>query len=219
MEDKVLATLQKVGAFRAGHFVFTSGLHADTYINKDALYLYTRETSELCRAMAERFSAKGGSASGGKDAGVEVVIGPAVAAAILAQWTAYHLSELTGKEVKAGYADKDGKGGFVLRRGYDQVAKGKKTLIVEDLTTTGSSIQKVVEAVRAAGANVVGAIAICNRGNVTKEQVGNPPVFDSLLSVQLEQWPEEDCELCKRGIPVNTEVGHGKEFLAKKGIS
>ena len=203
-DSRVLDTLQKVGAFRAGHFVFTSGLHANTYINKDAIYPYTAETSSLCRMTAEHFA----------KSGVEVVIGPAIAAAILAQWTAHHLTELTGHEVSAAYADKDGQGGFVIRCGYNQIVKGKKTLIVEDLTTTGGSIRKVVDAVRAAGADVVGAAAICNRGDVTKEMVGNPPEFFSLLTVQLEQWPAETCELCKRGIPINTEVGHGKEFLA-----
>jgi orotate phosphoribosyltransferase len=207
MQDaEVLELLQKVGAFRAGHFVFTSGLHADTYVNKDALYPYTRETSRLCREIAERF----------KDAGVEVVIGPAVAASILAQWTAYHLSEITGREVFAVYADKDGQGGFIVKRGYDQIIKGKKTLIVEDLTTTGGSIKKVVDAVRANGAEIVGAVALCNRGNVTKEAAGNPPRFEALLTVQLDQWPEAECELCKRGIPVNTDVGHGRDYLAKK---
>src|SRR3989338_2248324 len=202
-EDQVLELLQKVGAFRSGHFVFTSGLHADTYVNKDALYPYTKETSRLCREIAERF----------KDNNVEVVLGPAVAAAVLSQWTAHHLCELTGREVYAVYADKNGEGGFVVRRGYDQIIKGKNVLIVEDLTTTGGSIKKVVDAARAGGANVVGAAALCNRGNVTKEAVGDPPVFTSLLNVQLDQWPESDCDLCKRGIPVNTEVGHGKKSV------
>lgn len=205
-EEKVLDILQKAGAFRTGHFVLTSGLHGDSYILKDAMYAHTKETSEVCREMAERF----------RDANVEAVIGPAIGAAILAQWTAHHLSDLTGREVYAVYADKDGQGGFIIKRGYDEVIKGKNTLIVEDLTTTGGSIKKVVEAARAAGAKVVGAIAICNRGGVTKEAAGNPPVLGSLLDVEMEQWPEAECELCERGIPVNTDVGHGKAFLARK---
>lgn len=205
-ESQVLGVLQKAGAFRTGHFVLTSGVHSKTYILKDAMYAHTKETSEVCREMAARFG----------NSNVEAVIGPAIGAAILAQWVAHHLSDLTGREVYAVYADKDGKGGFIIKRGYDEVIKGKNTLIVEDLTTTGGSIKKVVEAVRAAGASVAGVIAICNRGEVTKEAVGNPPVFASLLDVEMEQWPEEECELCKRGIPVNTDVGHGREFLAGK---
>lgn len=207
-EDKVLGILQKVGAFRSGHFVFVSGLHADTYINKNAMYPYTHEMSALCRGIAEMFAGDN----------IEAVVGPATGGIILSQWVAYHLSEISGREVYGTYADKEGDA-FVIKRGYDEVIRGKNTLIVEDLTTTGGSIKKVVEAARAIGANVVGAIAICNRGEVTKEVVGNPPIFKSLLTVHLEQWPEAECDLCKRGIPVNTGVGHGKEYLAKKKSS
>lgn len=206
IEDEVLAILQKVGAFRSGHFVGTSGRHLDTYLNKDAMYAYPRETSAVCREMAERF----------KDAGVEVVIGPAIGAAILAQWTAYHMNELTSREVFAVYADKDGQGGFILKRGYDQVVKGKKTLVVEDLTTTGGSIHKVVEAARKSGADIVGVVVLVNRGDVTKRAVGDPPRFESLLTMRLEDWAAEECELCKSDIPVNTDVGHGKDFLARR---
>jgi orotate phosphoribosyltransferase len=205
-ENQVLQLLQDVGAFRAGHFVFTSGLHADTYVNKDALYPHTTKTSLLCREMAMRF----------KDAGVEAITGPAMGAAILAQWVAYHMSDITGREVFATGAEKDGAGGFVLRRGYDKLVNGKKTLVVEDLVTTGGSLKKAIEAAEAAGAVVVGAIALCNRGGVARDAVGNPPVFDELLNIHLEQWPAESCELCQRNIPINTDVGHGKEFLAKK---
>lgn len=203
-EDQVLETLQKVGAFRAGHFVFTSGRHSDTYVNKDALYPYTHDTSALCKAMAEKF----------KDSGVEAVMGPAVAAAILAQWTANHLTDMLGKDVFATYADKDGQGGFIIKRGYDKLLSGKKTLIVEDLTTTGGSVQKVVAAVKAVGAEVVGVAVLCNRGGVTAEMVGAPKL-ESLVRVELDSWDAAECDLCKRGIPVNTDVGHGKDFLAK----
>ena len=206
-ESEVLDLLQKVGAFRSGHFVFTHGRHSDSYVNKDALYPYTHDTSKLCRAMAEEF----------KDKKVDVVVGPAIGAAILSQWVAYHLTEMNGREVYGAYADKDGQGGFILKRGYDQLVKGKRVLVVEDLTTTGGSIKKVVETTRAACADIIGAIAIVNRGGVTKEAVGDPPVFSSLVELHLESWDESECELCEKNIPVNIEVGHGREFMAKKG--
>lgn len=208
-EAEVLELLQKVGAFRTGHFVLTSGRHGDSYVNKDALYPYTHDTSSLCKAMAQRFL----------DNEIEVVVGPTMGAAILAQLVAHHLSELTGREVYGIYADKDGQGGFILRRGYDQIVKGKNVLVVEDLTTTGGSIRKVVEVARAAGGNVAGAIAIVNRGSVTKKAVGDPSVFISLVNLDLESWDESECELCEKGIPVNTDIGHGKEFVARKKLS
>lgn len=202
-ESAVLDILQKVGAFRSGHFVFVSGLHADTYVNKNAMYPYTREVSKLCRSIAERFKGKG----------IDVVIGPATGGIILSQWVAYHLSEIENSEVFGAYADKDGDG-FVIKRGYDEVIKGKNVLVVEDLVTTGGSLRKVIGAARIAGGTVAAAVAICNRGAVTREAVGNPPEFISLLTVHLEQWPQSECDLCKTGMPINTDVGHGKEFVA-----
>jgi orotate phosphoribosyltransferase len=204
-DDKVLEILQKVGAFRSGHFVFVSGLHADTYVNKNAMYPYTRAMSELCRGIAEMYQGKN----------IEVVVGPATGGIILSQWVAYHLSELDGREVYSTYADKDGDN-FVIRRGYDELMKGKQVLVVEDLVTTGGSLRKVVEAARAAGGEVAAAVAVCNRGQVTREMVGNPPEFTSLLTVHLDQWPAEECDMCKSGIPINTDVGHGKDFLAQR---
>lgn len=205
-EDQVLEVLQKVGAFRSGHFVLISGVHSEAYINKDTLYPYTHETSRLCRAMAEKFA----------DQNIEAVIGPAVGAAVLSMWTAYHLTDINGKEVFGTYADKDGQGGFIIKRGFDKLIAGKRLLVVEDLTTTGGSVKKVVEAARAVGAEVVGVIVLGNRGDVTAEMVGNPPTFVSMVNIHLDTWPAEQCELCEKGIPVNTDIGHGKEFLAKK---
>ena len=204
-EDEVLELLQKVGAFRAGHFVYVSGMHGKAYVNKNAMYPYTHEMSKLCKSIAQQFVGKN----------VEAVVGPATGGIILSQWVAYHLSELEGREVYGTYADKDGEG-FVIKRGYDEVIKGKNTLVVEDLVTTGGSLKKVIEAVKSVGGTVAGAVAVCNRGDVTKEMIGNPPEFVSLLNVGLEQWPEAECELCQAGIPINTDVGHGKEFLARK---
>ena len=205
-EGEVLKILQDVGAFRAGHFVFTSGLHADTYINKDAIYPHVKQVSQLCREMAKRFE---------KD-DIDIVLGPAMGAIILSTWTAHHLSEMRGRDVYGVYADKVENGGLVIRRGYDKLMQGKRVLVVEDLTTTGGSIKKVVEAARGAGATVAGAVAICNRGDVTLAQVGEPSRFESLVTLGLEQWPEAACELCERGIPVNTDVGHGREYMKNK---
>lgn len=205
-EAEVLDVLERVGAFRAGHFVFTSGRHGDRYINKDAIYPFTKETSGLCEAMAKLFV----------DTKADVVIGPAVGAAILSQWVAFHLGKLTGKDVAAVYADKNGEGGFVVRRGYDRIISGKNVIVVEDLLTTGGSVQKTIEAARTGGANIVGVTAICNRGDVTAAMIGNPPNFKPLLNVHLESWEEKDCPMCARGVPVSIAVGHGKEFLAKK---
>ena len=208
-EQEVMEILETVGAFRKGHFVLTSGRHSDSYINKDAIYPYTYETSRLCRGIAERFV----------PSEIDVVIGPAVGASILSQWVAYHLTGFLGKTVFGVYADKAEEGEFVIRRGFDKLMHGKKVLIVEDLMTTGGSVRKVVEAVRAAGGEVVGVAAICNRGDVTEKDLGDVPKVVSMVRIHLDSTEESECELCARGIPISTEVGHGKHFLARHAVS
>ena len=204
-EQEVLRLFGEIGAIiTESHIVYTSGKHGKAYVNKDALYPYTAKTSCLCRVIAERFIKNN----------VQVVIAPAVGGVILSQWTAYHLSEMSGREIFAVYADKSD-GGFVIKRGYDKVITDKNVLVVEDVLTTGKSVKKVIEATRAIGGSVVGLGVLCNRGGVQPQDVAEVPKLDALCNVRLDAWEEEDCPLCRQKIPINTDVGNGHEFLRR----
>ena len=189
-----------------GHFVGTSGRHMSVYINKDALLPHTAETSRVGELFAEK----------NKNVPVDVVVGPAMGAIILAQWTAYHLSRFLGKEILAVYTDKTPDNNQILKRGYDKLVAGKNVFIVEDATTTGGSIAKVVESMRAVGGNVVQTCVMVNRDteHVTSEAVGAP--FSWLASISAESYEESECPMCKSGVPVNMSVGHGKKYLESK---
>jgi orotate phosphoribosyltransferase len=198
--DEVIDILKKVGAFLTdGHFVGVSGLHFDTYINKDFLYPHTRETSYICKLLAEKY----------KDKNIEVVVGPALGGIVLAQWTAHHLSEIYGKEVLGIYTEKSPDSGQSFTRGYEQYVKGKNVLVVEDIVTTGGSILKVVKAVQDAGGDVVGTCAVVDKSDGKFK-------IDALMVMAIENYNSAECPMCKKGIPINTKVGHGKKFLENK---
>ena len=207
-EQEVLRVLGKVGSVIANsHIVYTSGKHGTAYVNKDAVYPHTKETSDLCRAIAQQFA----------NDGVEVVIAPAIGGVILSQWTANHLTELTGSEVLGVYAEKADSGdAFIIKRGYDKIVAGKNVLVVEDVLTTGGSAKKVVEATRAIGGKVVGLGVLCNRGGITTQDVVDVPKLFALANVKLDAWDEADCPLCAQSVPINTDVGKGREYLARK---
>ena len=195
-----------VGAITTNtHVVYTSGKHGSMYINKDALYPHTKETSALCRDLAEHFA----------NEKVDVVVGPAIGGIIPSQWIAYHLSEITGREILGVYAEKTDDG-FMIKRGYDKLISGKNILVFEDNLTTGGSIKKVIALIRSLGGHVVGLGAFCNRGNIQPEDVGGIPQLFSLLNITMDAWEEADCPLCAAHIPINTTIGKGLEFLAKK---
>lgn len=211
-QDTVLRILADAGAVLTNdHFVYTKGGHGPAYINKDAVFMHTHATSELCRGIAEYF----------KPSNIEVVVGPVVGGALMSQWVAYHLEILTGNTVLALYADKveDKRGNvsFVFKRGYDAFISGKNILVVEDNLTTGGSVKQVVTLSREHEGYVVGVGALCNRGGVTAEQVGCVPYLFSLANVRMENYPPGECRLCKDGVPINTKIGKGAEFVAKYG--
>lgn len=209
-EYSVLQVLGRVGAVTVNsHVIYTSGKHGKVYINKYAIYPHTADTSRLCRAIAKRFV----------NDNVEVVIAPAMGGIILSQWVAYHLSEMNYREVLGIYAEKsEVQDGFVVKRGYDKLISGKNVLVVEDILTTGGSAKKVIETVRTIGGNVVGLGVLCNRGGVTREDMADVPKLTTLVNVKLDAWNEADCPLCAEGVPINTDLGKGREFLAAQQI-
>ncbi|MFA6146417.1 MAG: phosphoribosyltransferase family protein [Patescibacteria group bacterium] len=238
-EEEVSQRLARAGAvITNSHIVYTSGRHGTAYVNKDAIYPHTQEISDLCRAIAEYFVADQ----------IEVVIAPAIGGVILSQWTAHHLTKMTGRPVLSTYAQKSERSlykarettaiynipsmgtitllegeelavkenCFVIERGYDKLVTGKNVLVVEDILTTGGSVRKVIATTRALGGKIVGLGALCNRGGIKPSDVLDPPQLYALLNVKLDSYDEADCPLCAQGIPINTDVGKGKEFLARK---
>lgn len=200
----VIDILKKVGAILTDdHFVGTSGLHMPIYINKDALYPHTEETSQVGMLFAKK----------AEPLDIDVVVGPALGGIILSTWTAYHLSSLKHKEILGVYTEKDESKNQVFTRGYDKYVKDKNVLVIEDLTTTGGSVKKVVETVKAAGGRVVTVIVMVNRSpkTVNGDTVGAP--FMSLGELPVETWTDVKCPLCKKGVAINTNVGHGKKYL------
>ncbi len=223
-QTKNLELLTQAGALITNsHFVYTSGKHGSTYINKDAIYPHTQLTSSLCKKIAQYFSSKK----------IEVVLAPAMGGIILSQWVAFHLSELSGVTVYGVYAEKNlehshveratrelgdasvsnvldsgathtlgvGKrvsganmnatkynGDFILKRGYDLLVQNKRVLIVEDVLNTGGSVKKLVKLARLHKGEVVGVGALCNRGDVTPEDL--QPENACLERKRVERPPE-----------------------------
>lgn len=208
-EEEILKRFKKYGVIITNdHFVYNSWKHGDTYINKDAIYPYTTVVSEFGKELAGMF----------KRYIIETVVGPEKGGIILSQWTAFHLSNLLEWEVLSVYAEKNKNNGFFFGRGYDRFVKDKRVLIVEDILTTGNSVKKVIELVHNTGGQVIGVGALCNRGNVKAKDIDYTISPHSLININLKTFSEEECAgygPCSKGVPINTTVGKGKEFLAR----
>lgn len=209
-QAEVLRLFTALGAIVEGsHFVYASGRHGPVYVNKDAIYPHTTVISRLCRVLAERFS---------EDA-VGTVVAPAVGGVILSQWTAHHLTEMSNRQVFGVYAEKrkhEGAPDFFIGREFGRFVTGRKVLVVEDILNTGRSAEKVVEAVRELGGHVVGLGALCNRGSLSAETIGNVPKLIALMRVTFEAWDRKECPLCGAGVPIDRRFGRWRVFLREE---
>ncbi len=206
-QDIITILTQAGGVVTNSHIVYTSGKHGSEYLNKDALYPHTTASSMVGELFAEQY----------KNANIEVVVAPALGGIVLSQWTAHHLSKITGREVLGVYTEKTATGEQALTRGYEKLIFKKQVLVVEDITTTGESARKVVRAVQMAGGQVVAVAVMINRNpsEVTSEYFGVP--FTALAEFVVEAFEPTNCPLCEQGMPINTLVGKGRQFLEQQG--
>ncbi len=178
----VIDIFRQTGALLDGHFLYTSGRHGRQFLQAARVLQYPDHTETLCRAMAES----------ARHDRVDLVVGPATGGIILAYETARHL------QCRAAFTEKDGAGGMALKRGF-ALKPGTRVLVVEDIITTGGSVQKTIGHVAARGAEVVGVSVLIDRSG---GQARFPCPFRPLATLALESWPAEGCASCAAGQPL-----------------
>ncbi len=190
-QETVMRIFRDCNAYHKGHFRLSSGLHSEYYLQCALVLEDPKVAAKLCGELAKKFSAKGGSTSGGKDKKIDVVIGPAVGGIT----AAYEVARALGAR---GIFSEREEGKMTLRRGF-KLNCGERVLVIEDVTTTGGSAKEVVEMAKALGAKVVGVGAIIDRSG-GKAKFGVP--FKSLAKLNIKTYEPEKCPLCKEGTPI-----------------
>ena len=173
--------LEDVAMLQRGHFLLTSGLHSPVYIQAARLLQHPGLASPVFRALAQPFVGRG----------IQVVAGPAIGAIIIAYEVARYLN------ARAVWTERvDGR--MTLRRSFE-ITPGERTLIVEDVITTGGSILEVRDALVPAGAEVVGIAALIDRRGA--DRLEDTPV-EALVRMPLPTYPPDACPLCAAGTPL-----------------
>lgn len=205
----VMAELDRVGAILLDrHFVYKSEKHGPGYINMDPMFPYAAMVYEFCGQMMEFFKEE---FLRDDDKRITAVVAPATGGIVLAEFCALYAHQAWGISVMAVWADKDGKEFVFERDGFIQHLEGKYVLAVEDLATTGGSVEKVCRLAEAHSATIAGVALVCNRGGVTEIKMGVPRV-ESLAEVNFSAVDADECELCAAGVPIIEDIGHPSEF-------
>ncbi|HET6363757.1 MAG: orotate phosphoribosyltransferase, partial [Nitrospirota bacterium] len=115
--EQVLDIYKKTGALLTGHFLLSSGLHSEQYLQSALVLQQPDIATKLCLALAEHF----------ENSRIEVVIAPALGGVFVSHETARALG------VRALFAERV-HGELSLRRGFT-ISPGERVLVVEDVIT------------------------------------------------------------------------------------
>lgn len=174
----MLEVLTERGAVLRGHFLLTSGAHSDTYVEKARMFEDPALVAAFAREIASWYER------------VEAVVSPAVGALPLGFAVA---SEAGARFL---FAEREA-GRLVLRRGF-ALRTRERTLVVEDVVTTGGSAREVWDLVRAAGADALGVAAMVDR---SEGELAVP--LRALARLHATAFDPAACPLCAEGLPLD----------------
>jgi orotate phosphoribosyltransferase len=176
--EDVIDRFRATGALLEGHFVLSSGLHSTKYLQCALVLQHPAEAERLGWAIAEQF----------KQDHIQLVASPAIGGIVIG----HEVARLLG--ARFIWTEREN-GEMTLRRGFS-VTPGERTLVVEDVVTTGGSTRDTVNALQAAGADVIAAASIIDR-SAGDADVGVPRI--ALATLNVVSVDPSICELCKRG--------------------
>lgn len=189
-KGEIVEIFEREKAIQKGHFLLSSGLHSDTYVQCARVLQHPHLAESLADEIARGFD----------EERVDLVISPALGGVIIGYMVALALGK---SMVFAERADDR----LCLRRGLE-MKKGERALVVEDVITTGGSIRELMELVEGEGAVVAGVGALIERGEDRDFGTGKRV----LHRIEAETWNAEECPLCRKGvkmvIPGSRRSGH-----------
>jgi orotate phosphoribosyltransferase len=179
--NDVLDLFRQSGALLEGHFRLSSGLHSDRYLQSALVLQHPEFAEQIGRALASRLEHLQPTA----------ILSPALGGIVIGQEVGRAL------RIRALFAERQD-GVLSLRRGFT-LSPSDRVVIVEDVITTGGSTRETIAVAQAAGAQVVGAAAIVDRGT-DADRLTIP--LQALVRMEVAAYQPDSCPLCARGLPV-----------------
>tara|TARA_Y100000817_G_C16777570_1_gene509060 strand:- start:237 stop:818 length:582 start_codon:yes stop_codon:yes gene_type:complete len=144
-----LKILKKTNALLEGHFILSSGLRSDKYIQCAQLLSKPKKSIEICKSLSRKIKKKFKK--------IDLILSPAIGGIVIGYEIGRNLN------IETIFAERSN-GKFKLRRGFN-IERKQKVLIVEDVITTGKSSLECSKLVSKVGAKIIGYACIIDRSN------------------------------------------------------
>ena len=183
-------------AILRGHFILSSGLHSDTYMQCARVLMDPKRSARLCESLARKLITKFG------ENFADIVVSPAMGGVVVG----YELARQIG--IQAIFCERVN-GQFELRRGFE-IKKNQRVLIVEDVITTGKSSLETINLVKKYTDNIIAEACLVDRSNDKElsNKLGIPAV--SLIEIAVKTFEPNNIPLELKNIPA---IKPGSRFL------
>ncbi len=179
--EQITKVFQELGALKNGHFQLTSGLHSGQYMQCAAVFEQPYEANKIIEQLCQSLP---------KD--IDTVIAPAIGGIAMGYAVASKLKK------RFIFAERENDK-MTLRRGFN-LSPQEKILIVEDVVTTGGSVQEIIEIAIENQCSIQGVAALVNRSQ-GKADFQVP--FTALLNMDIQTYQPHECPFCKAGKPID----------------
>ena len=188
--DNLLKLLRETGAMLDGHFLLTSGQHSNVYIEKFRILENPKSLDHVCRSMAEIVQEKD----------LDIVLSAAIGGILIAGGVGRYLN------IKHIFSERINRK-MVFKRGFF-IEENQNILIVEDIVTTGGSINELINLIEQYKGNIIGIISIVDRNDKTSNFKYE---YETLLNFPSKSWNLEDCPDWLKKIPIEKPGSTGKD--------
>jgi len=186
-----LKILKETSALVEGHFILSSGLHSDKYIQCAKLLSKPAQAKEICLSLAEKIK--------NNFKKIDLILSPAIGGIVIG----YEIGRILN--IETIFAERVN-GKFELRRGFE-IKKEKKILILEDVITTGKSSLECSQLVKKADAQLLGFATLIDRS-------GGKSLINEKIISQLEMLiPTYNKDNLPKHLQVIKPIKPGSRFL------
>ncbi len=176
-----LKILKETNALLEGHFILSSGLHSEKYIQCAQLLSKPKKAKFICESLAEKIKKNFKK--------IDLLLSPAVGGIVIG----YEIGRILN--IETIFAERVNET-FSLRRGF-KINKGQKVLILEDVITTGKSSLECSNLVTKARGGIVGYACLIDRSagttNIDKKII-------SQVEIKIPTYSEENLPKHLKGI-------------------
>jgi orotate phosphoribosyltransferase len=149
-------------AVKRGEFILASGQKSSYYINGKFLALDSEGLALMAELILDKIQGHDIEAVGGMTLGADPIIGAVIA---IAHQRGFHLDGFIVRKEPKGHGTRN------LIEG--PIQDGARVVVIEDVTTTGSSALKAIEAIKPLGCQIIKIISLVDRKQGAAENFAN----------------------------------------------